>query len=170
MNETTRKRLMAYHDGELGRVRSAWVRWHVARSPELARELEGYAGLSRIVREAGDVPGIVNDSLWPEISLGLASLSDRAGAGQARADAGRALGAFGLGFWRPAGAGIVVLAAVGLWFALSGNPGSLTPVPETAVRGGLRYLDTHGRPVVVVDEAEDLTIIWLMDADESAGI
>ena len=170
MNETTQQRLMAYHDGELGRLRSTWMRWRIARSPELARELEGYAGLSRIVREAGDVPDIASDSLWPAISLELASVSSRAGSEKAAADSRPALAGWGFGFWRPAGAGLAVLAAAGLWFALSGNPVSLTPVPEAPFRGGLRYLDTHGRPVVVVDEAEDVTIIWLMEADESAGI
>ena len=169
MNDSMRQRIMAYHDGELGRLRSALMRWRIGRSPELARELESCAELSRLVRDEGDVPDIASDSLWPAISMGLASVSSRAGSEEAVVDDRPAMGALGFGFWRPAGAGIAVLAAVGLWFALSGNPGSVVPGYEVPFRGGLRYLDTHGKPVVVVDEAEDVTIIWLMEVDESAG-
>ena len=64
----------------------------------------------------------------------------------------------GLLGWKPIGvavaAGAAVLA-VGLWNA----PGT---VPDGQTGGVLRYLDTGGRSVMVV-EAQDVTIIWLME-------
>lgn len=168
MNEATRMRLMAYHDGECGRLESAWLRWRVSRSPALARELEALAELSGWVRDAGGSDDAPRDSLWSSISLALASTGVRRTGARSDAREARTV-PFAWGrLWRPAGAAVAGLAVVGLWLALSGPPG-VAPIAEPAVSGSLRYLDTFGRPVMVFDDAEDITIIWLMNGPESEG-
>ena len=159
---------MAYHDGECGRIERAWLRWRIARSPALARELEALEALSGWVREGSERHDASRDSLWPSISLALASTGVRRDAafedpGQTRSEP------LGWGrLWRPAGAAAAGFAVVGLWLALSGPPG-VAPVVEPAASGSLRYLDTFGRSVTVFDDADDITIIWLMNGLESEG-
>ena len=65
--------------------------------------------------------------------------------------------------WRPIGLAVAAGAtalAVGLWNA----PVTL---PDEQAGGVLRYLDTGGRTVMLVD-SEDVTIIWLMDGGDSS--
>ena len=66
----------------------------------------------------------------------------------------------------------VGLAAVALWFwppAPAGN-GVGTPPVASPVAGSLRYLDTGGRPVLVVEDEPGVTIIWMMDGDGPGGV
>ena len=152
--------LEAYHDRELSWWRRRRVEAGLRRSPELRRELD----LLKQMSTAGAIAErpLASPDLWADLSgqLGAVDTEKRAlvGAGPA---AGRprlrdALsGPFG---WKPVGlamaAGAAVLA-VGLW-----NP--LAPLPEEPAVGVVRYLDTGGKSVMLIDE-EDVTIIWLIE-------
>ena len=106
---------------------------------------------------AGDP--LVSPDLWPDLSAQLAGIDaqKRAQRGAAPTRTGGVARPLALLGWRPLGWAAVAAAAVlaiGLW----NTPGTLEDEPGGSV---LRYLDTGGRPVMVVDE-EDVTIIWLM--------
>ena len=154
--------LEAYHDRELSWWRRRRAEAGLRRSPELRRELELLQQISSAVATSEGAPS--SPDLWGAISGQLVGI-DREGRAQGgAASAPRPSGLLGtsgwsglLG-WKPIGlavaAGAAVLA-VGLWNA----PGT---VPDEQTGGVLRYLDTGGRSVMVV-EAQDVTIIWLME-------
>ena len=59
--------------------------------------------------------------------------------------------------FRPAAAGLALAAALGAFVLLLGPEAGPEP-------GVVRWLDTHGQPVMVLDDG-DATIIWLMQPD-----
>jgi anti-sigma-K factor RskA len=150
--------LHAYHDGELTR----WGRWRferrLARSPELRRELEALARVRELVR-ASEAREPTPD-LWGGIERRLPSADAR------RAEAESARG--GLGAWlgsplRSLGAAAAAAAAAALAFVLlsSDNP----------TAGVVRWMDSGGRNVMVLEGDEEVTIIWVigLEAGPSSG-
>jgi len=147
--------LDAYHDGELGPLRRWTVRRHLDGCPACREELAGLGGIGAWVRDAVDsapAPDVWSDIRW---RLPARRSEPNGSRSPARLRPGRA--AFGM----PAlGAGVVA-AAIAL-LVLVGPPELLGPAAGSVVRS----LNTHGRPVMVLDGAPgDATIIWLMDDD-----
>lgn len=167
--------LEAYHDGELSWWRRRRVEAGLRRSPELRRELDALRQM-RTAASAADRP-LASPDLWDAIAGQLPAADARRGAPAGvegthtppRSLEGLATwlsglsGLSGLLGWRPIGwavaAGAMALA-VGVWITPGNLPGDML-TDEPAV-GVLRYLDTGGRAVMVLDD-EDVTIIWLLE-------
>ena len=148
--------LHAYHDGELGALRRWQVRRWLARDPAARSELEALARLGEAVRQSREVPPVPD--VWAGLEGRLRSIDAEREAPASAAGSGFRLGSL----LRPAAAG-AVLAAVVAGFALF-------LAPEASTHAGVvRWLDTHGQAVMVLDDG-DATIIWLMqpDADQAA--
>lgn len=145
--------LHAYHDGELG-VLDRWrVRRLLARDGAARRELEALAAVGEAVRESWQEPAPLD--VWAGLEGRLRAIdAERESATPARSPFGPLL--------RPAAAGALLAAlVVGVALFLG---------PEARSGGGVvRWLDTHGQAVMVLD-AGDATIIWLMQSDaDQAG-
>jgi hypothetical protein len=113
--------------------------------------------LRAALREAAS--GATGPDLWPGISARLGALDadlDPAGeAGTAAPVRAPALAAL-RGWLRPLAAGALAAAAAMAWLVFS--------APTEAVNGGVvRWLYTRGRPVMVLDQPDDATIIWMLD-------
>jgi anti-sigma factor RsiW len=142
--------LDGYHDGELGRLRRWQVGRHLARCAGCRAELGDRLQLGDWIREVAAVP---EPDLWPGVVARLPSVEPIAADRQTRAPARR---------WRPrlttpvlGGAFAVVAAGVLL----------VRPAPPAGVAGVVRSLNSHGRPVLVLEGKKDAsaTVIWLME-------
>ncbi len=185
--------LSAYHDGELSRLGRWRVGRQLRRSAALRRELAELEQLSGVVREIESPPAsFVTPDPWSEIGPALSAIdreidgersksrvkgllsglfsgidrrawSNREGATPPRDRMGMVWGSLATG----GALAVLVLALV------VDNQGTIledsTQVAygET-VSGSLRYLRTNGVSYVVSQDSEDVTIIWLMDADGAA--
>jgi hypothetical protein len=138
--------LEAYHDGELG-----WLdRWRARRllsrdadARAILASLETVGGLLREIEAEASAP-----DLWEAVRLRLPALdARRSGAAAAEASS--------LPRW--IGAGLATAAA-----ALALVIG-LQLVPPSG-SGAVRWLDSRGSPVVVLQDDRDATIIWLLEA------
>jgi anti-sigma factor RsiW len=147
--------LHAYHDGELGALRRWRVRRWLARDPAARRELEALAGIGEAVRQAQVAPPAPD--VWAGLEGRLRTIDAEREASKPSEASGFSLGSM----FRPAAAG-AALAAVAVGFAL------FLGSEPSAQAGVVRWLDTHGQAVMVLDEG-DATIIWLMqpDADQA---
>jgi anti-sigma factor RsiW len=143
------ERLDAYHDAELGAFDRWQVRRHLARCPACRDELADLARVGGWVRSSHD------DAAAPDLWAGIAARLPAPRSEPARARAAR----FSFGF--PAFGAAAAAAAVAALFLLQPT---FFGIEE---RNGIRSLDTHGRPVMVLESAEQPTIIWLMDEKES---
>lgn len=163
--------LEAYLDGELSWFRRQRLERRLRRSPELQARLEELTAWTDLVSGAVETPLDLAPhlDLFSEIAPQLSAI-DRAveGEGPSAARSVRS-GSRWLGWPSVAAAGVL---AVLLLTTLSGLlDGELANVMEAASgrpvdgveRGALRYLNTDGRPVMVSQDGEDTTIIWLMD-------
>lgn len=156
--------LDAYHDGELGRLRGWSVRRHVAACPGCREQLAALRGVGAWVRQAVDAAPAPDPDLWSELRWRLpartAAPASSAGPGEGavRAKPGRA--AFGMPFL---GAGVVAASLALL--VLVGPPDLFGKAAGTVVRS----LNTHGRPVMVLNSPDEATIIWLMDEEGVQG-
>lgn len=147
--------LHAYHDGELGRLARWRFERRLRRSPKLRRELAALARVGELVR-AHEEPAPAAD-LWDRIEQRLPAVEARKAAGEIEGEVG---GGWFRSWWQPAGA-LAAAAAVALavYVGFERAPG----VPELT-DGTVRWVDSGGRAVLVVDDAEaDVTIIWLLD-------
>lgn len=143
--------LDAYHDGELGRLRRLRVRRHLDRCDGCRDELASLDEVGAWVRAALTADEAAPD-VWGDLRWQLRRLPSPAPAARARRRP------FGAVFGLPAlGAGVVA-AGVAL-SVLLGPPRLFDPAARTVVRS----LNTHGRPVMVLQGPDDATIIWLMD-------
>jgi anti-sigma factor RsiW len=150
--------LHAYHDGEL----SGLARWRferrLRRSPELRAELGRLEHLRGLLRTRdGDEPG---PDLWGAIALRLPALDAAAHEGRDETVRGRAAGGPGpgLSWWlKPAGAVVATAAVAGI--VVYGGDWQEAPTSG----GVVRWLDSGGRSVMVLDDEPDTTIIWVLD-------
>jgi len=152
--------LSAYYDGELRGLARWRLERRLRREPDLRSELAALERVGNLVRVAEAAP---QADLWDRIELRLPAIDARRG--EARAQGGEA-GASPASWWRPLGA---VAATAVLVMAVYAGLSGRSPAP---VAGGVvRWMDSGGRSVLVVDDAEsDVTIIWLLeDAAEGAA-
>jgi anti-sigma factor RsiW len=137
-------RLHAYHDGELGRFSRWRLERRLRRDPRLRGELERVERLGALLREAA--PAAAAPDLWDGIARRLPAAAEPAP------------GLGGLSWLRPVSAAAVAAAVAAVawvaWFGAAAAPG-----------GAVRWIDSGGRPMLVLDEGveADVTIIWMLD-------
>ncbi len=150
--------LHAYHDGELrGLVRWRFER-RLARSPELRHELQSLVRLRVLALEVE--PDAETPDLWEEIARRLPALDAH------RVEGGlRSREPAWAWLWRPMGAAAAAAATAALVFALWSS--------DNAHAGVVRWLDSGGRSVIVLEDDADVTIIWVLgdslDGPERGG-
>ena len=157
MTERDEARLHAYHDGEL----SALARWRfereMRRRPALRGELASLRALRGALQDL-DGSGTVPD-LWDALATRLPSSAVR------EPDRGRTREGRSAIWWlAPIGAAAATAAIV-----LAVLYGGLFATPSD--RGGsVRWIDSEGQSVMVLDDDPDTTIIWILDgATEGAS-
>lgn len=143
--------LDAYHDREMGWIHRWRLGRHLRRCETCRRELHELDQVGEWVR--GSEPVSAAPDLWPSIAAQLPEL-DREIATGAPPIASRAAGL--PRFALPLGAGIAVATAA-LGLAL------LWPEPPRATTGVVRSLYSPSQPVMVLEDSEESTIIWVMD-------
>ena len=143
--------LHAYHDGELKPLARWRFERRLRRSPELQRELAALRALQ------GGLRTLDADADEPELWSGVAQRLPAAGARPAATRAGA--GGHGLAWWlTPLGAAAAATAVV--WAVVYG--GFWTD--PRAAGGVVRWIDSGGRSVLVLDDDPDTTIIWVLDS------
>lgn len=157
--------LHAYHDGELGWLARRRFERRLAGSPELRRELGALATLRELARQA-DAESPAPD-LWDRIASQLAQDREHLGPDAEREPSARPSWSLGLSvpLLRPvaaaaAAAAVVVALAIGL---RTGDTG-LESV------GVVRWIDPGANSVMVLeDEGNDATIIWMLEATDEVS-
>jgi anti-sigma factor RsiW len=152
MNDVPRRvaaELDAYRDGELPPWRRWRVRRRLAQDPALRRELDGLETLGALLREQAastDVP-----DLWEGIRARLVFAERPAAAQEPLREAAFAPRA------APAWLGAAFAAVVvGCVMATSWLPGDAPSVAS------VRWLDSKGKPVMVLRDDPEATIIWVI--------
>jgi anti-sigma factor RsiW len=148
--ERERLELAAYHDGEL----SVFARWRVerrlARDAAARRELASFAELGALLREQADAEPAAPD-LWAGVRAQLATARR-----PEPLEADDALPS--PSGWLPAWLGAALAAAsVAAVMASGALAGDARPVSS------VRWLDGKGKPVMVLQDDRDATIIWVLD-------
>lgn len=150
--------LDAYHDGELRGLRQWRVRRHLAGCAGCSERLAGMEPLRAWVREA--VGAASTPDLWRDLEQRLPVRSSGPAASDRRRVSRPAFAMPALGVAAAALVGALLLGGPTDWSRLFGA------TPQTVVRS----LNTHGRPVMVLDGPTDATIIWLMDDDRGQAV
>ena len=155
--------LNAYHDGELSGLRRWIFERRLARSPGLRVELEALNQLTRCVQGLAQPPPSVD--VWDEIAIHLPAI-DALPEGQRHRGAEQR-GWRGMdwlaAYSRPlAAVGAAVALALALFLGIMEDGAPQIP-------GVIRWLDTGGRSVIVLEDQEDVTIVWLLDALEEGA-
>lgn len=152
------KLLHALHDGELQGRAARRAERELESSPEARAELLRVRTVGEFVREAEALQPTAPD-LWEGIARRLPAID--AEREEAVRDAGPS------GWLRPLLAGAAV-AATALALVVSGV---LEPSEGGAGNDVVQWLDTEGAPVMVLEPADDSTVIWVLspDPDESRG-
>jgi len=160
--------LYAYHDGELGGLRRWLFERRLERSSALRSELEALERLTRCVRASEPPPPSVD--VWDEIALRLPAINAQSDSQPRTRDRRwqRRVERWG---WRDLDwlatysrplAAVAVSVALALALFLGIMEGGGAP----AAPGMIRWLDTGGRSVMVLEDQGDATIVWLLDAPE----
>jgi len=155
------RNLHAYHDGELDWLSRWWWGRRIARSQRLRHELEQLTELGDWIRESESER---NPELWDRIAMRLPAI-DSARAENSGAEPGLVPESLDqspgwLENWtgfRPILAAVAT-AAVAVVVAL----GTIGDVPGQRP-GAVRWLDTGGRSVIVLDNPEAATIVWVLE-------
>jgi anti-sigma factor RsiW len=153
--------LDGYHDGELGALRSWWVTRHLEGCEGCRSELAAVARLGDWMRDAASQAPAPD--LWAGVAARLPLPEPRLEPVPARRRGPR---------WSPWLAAPAGLAAAAVLSVLFVRP---APAPDSQPAGVVRSLNSHGRPVMVLEgkklEAKQSggkpdsspTIIWMMD-------
>jgi len=144
------RNLHAYYDGQLGTVARWWWRRRIARSPRLNRQLVQLVEVGNWVRQA-DLQQ--TPDLWDQIALRLPAID--AVRADTPAEASGLLRWTGLRPVMAAAATAAAVVAVAL-VTIGDGPGQRA--------GAVRWLDTGGRSVIVLDDPETATIVWLLES------
>ncbi len=149
--------LSAYHDGELSGLRRWIFQYRLSRSPSLRAELEELKRVAGWVQELDRQPPSVD--VWGDIARRLPALDAQSNEQRERSGMD----------WLAAYSRPVVAVAVGAALALALFLGIMedaaAPTP-----GIIRWLDTGGRSVMVLEDQGDATIVWLLDAPEDGAL
>ncbi len=184
--------LGAYHDGELSRLRRWVFERRLARSAGLRAELEGLKRLSRYVQ--GLDPQAPSVDVWDQIAVHLPAIDgqfeeqrqgleeqrqgleeQRQGVDRQRdrRDQPQHRGAEQREWrgmdWLAAYSRPLVAVAAGVALALALFLGIMEDGPPPTP-GIIRWLDTGGRSVIVLEDRDDATIVWLLDALEDGAL
>jgi anti-sigma factor RsiW len=148
--ERERLELDAYHDGELGWLARRRVEQRLAHDAAARRELASLGELGALLREQASAEPATPD-LWAGIHARLATARRPEPLEADDALSGRA-------GWLPAwlGAGLAA-ASVAAVMASGALAGDAAPVSS------VRWLDGKGKPVMVLQDDRDATIIWVLD-------
>ncbi len=174
MNEQERLELEAFHDGELHGFARLRFQRRLRGDPRLRAELEALETVSRWIAEVESAPArrAAAPDLWREIAGALPAMDAQVADEAARPPgapvfAARSVGSARLATWfrrsGVAAAALAATAAVALAVVLRmpDDPGGSE---QFASGGTVRYLDTSGRAVLVIEQPElDLTILWMID-------
>lgn len=177
MNASARdvERLHRYYDGEMSWPVRQWFGFRLRRSPALRAELAAIERVAAAVEQAAaEWPQGGTPDLWPAIAASLPVLDAELGgarqAAEPRADAGALTGPgrqWGVG-WRglaavAAAASVAVFVGLGMPGGHPETPGAVAP-SVAGSQGVVRYLDSRGAAVMVIEDGEsDMTIVWMMD-------
>jgi anti-sigma factor RsiW len=145
-----RLELDAYHDGELSLLARWRVERRLARDPSARRELASLDELGALLREHASAEPASPD-LWNGVRARLATAPRPA---PLEADDALREHTGWLPAWLGAGLAAASVAAVMASGALAGDA---RPV------GSVRWLDGKGKPVMVIQDDRDATIIWVLD-------
>jgi anti-sigma factor RsiW len=177
--------LNAYHDGELSGLRRWVFERRLSRSPRLRAELEELKRVTRWVQGLGPQPPSVD--VWDDIAFRLPAIDaqseeqrqrraeqrqgldgrqerldgQRQGLDERRQRRVEWRGVDWLAAYSRPLAAVAVTAALALALFLGIMEDAGTPAP-----GMIRWLDTGGRGVMVLEDQGDATIVWLLDALE----
>lgn len=155
--------LNAYHDGELSGLRRWIFERRLARSPQLRAELAELGRVSQWVQELR--PQSASVDVWDDIALRLPAIDathDEQRGGRDEWREPRAwLGMDWLAAYARPITAVAVTAALALALFLGIMEDTAPPMP-----GMIRWLDTGGRSVMVLEDQGDATIVWLLDAPE----
>jgi len=146
--------LHAYHDGELGWLARRRVERRLGRDPAARQELASLGALGAALRDLD--AGSETPDLWAGVRTALP-----ASAPAARPWYERLLGPLPRAPLALA-AGVAVAALVfGVWATQLAVP--------TGSAGAVRWLDGRGRPLMVLRDDAEATIIWLPGTPETSG-
>jgi len=166
--------LHAYHDGELSGLRRWLFERRLSRSPRLRAELEELKRLAHWVQGVGAQSASVD--VWDDIALRLPAIDAEFVEQRQRRDGQRQRpdgqpqrrdewrewrGMDWLAAYSRPLAAAAVTAALALALFLGIMEDAAPPTP-----GIIRWLDTGGRSVMVLEDQGDATIVWLLDALE----
>jgi anti-sigma factor RsiW len=152
--------LNAYHDGELSGLRRWIFERRLSRSPSLRAELEELKRLARWIQGAGPQPPSVD--VWEDLALRLPAI-DAQFVEQRQRRAERRGMDWLAAYSRPLAA-VAVSAALALALFLGIMEDAAAPTS-----GIIRWLDTGGRSVMVLEDQGDATIVWLLDAADDGA-
>ncbi len=163
--------LNAYHDGELSGLRRWIFQRRLSRSPSLRAELEALKRLAGWIQELDPQPPSVD--VWDQIALRLPALDGQSDdqwqkrdeQWPRRAERRERSGMGWLAAYSRPIAAVAVSAALALALFLGIMEGAVAPTP-----GVIRWLDTGGRSVMVLEDQGDATIVWLLDAAEDGAV
>ena len=152
--------LHAYHDGALSARARRRFEQALERDPALGREL-------RLLREVGELAREVDaevetPDLWDQIALRLPAEEVRRAAARLERESARRPWLRGLRWSRLVPLGAVAAAAL---MALLLTRFWATPAVGFAKGGVVRWMDSGGRSVMVVEDdgQTGVTLIWLLD-------
>jgi anti-sigma factor RsiW len=149
--DRTTARLHAYHDRELG----PWARWrlerHLGRCAACRFELDRLRQVGDWVRGAAALEE--TPDLWGPITMRLPALDREV---ESAASPRRAVRPGFPRFAVPLGAGVAVATAALVVLTLFGSE-------PPRMRGAVRSLYSPTQSVMVLEDSEDSTIIWVME-------
>ncbi len=169
LSASQERNLHAYHDGQLGPVARWWWRRRIARSQGLSERLDELTELGNWVREA-DLQQTLQQNfqqgpdLWDQIAMRLPAI-DAARAETSADDSGllpESLGQTASWMARWTGFRPIMAAAATAAVALAIVLGTIGDAPGQQP-GAVRWLDTGGRSVIVLDKPDSATIVWLLE-------
>lgn len=138
-----------YRDGELSPWRRWWIARCVARDPALQRRLESLDTLGGLLRE--QAASIEEPDLWEAVRARLATAPRPAPRSEPPPEP--ASGSI-VPAWLGAAFATAVVAVVMAASVLPGDDASMSSV---------RWLDSKGKPVMVLRDDPEATIIWVIE-------
>ncbi len=142
-----------YHDGELRGLRRWRFERVLRRNPGLGRELETRTQLGELLRESAPEPE--SPDVWLEIAGQIARTPEPVAAPSPWAK------------WLQPLRVAPVLAGAAAALAFIVIPTGQEPVVQA--QGVVRSIVSKGRPVVILDDSEEATIIWFLDDDSETS-